>query len=140
MKKNRLLIVGIVVLLFAGVASIGNYLQWSSATQVSADIVTAREQWVRRGENSVNLDIKYPVGPDFLSGTVNLMVSDLEEEGKDGKINVYYLNKDPERVIPVSVLKGKQRAIPIIGAIGAALTVLGYFRRKKMQGSVLPAP
>ncbi len=139
MKKNLYLIVGIIVVLFSIVAFASNYLLWSSAPQVSAKILTAKEQWARRGENSVNLDIRYPVGADMLNGTVNMMVSDMEAEAKDGQIDVYYLRTDPGRVIPVSVLKGKLRAAPVIGAIGAVLVAFGYFRRKKVLASISPA-
>jgi uncharacterized beta-barrel protein YwiB (DUF1934 family) len=136
MKKHLLLIIGLVVLAFGGLAYTGNYLQWSSATKVTAKITSTKEQWVRRGENSVNVDIQYPVDGSDMSGTVNLVASTMEDAAKNNEIEVFYLNKNPERVIPVAVLRKKQRAVPVIVAVGAVLSTLGFLKGRKRTGKL----
>lgn len=135
MKKHLVLGIGIVVLAFAALSYGGNFLQWSDSTKVMAEVTSSKEQWVRRGEKSVNVDVRYPVAGDTMTGTVNLTASTMESAANDGKIEVFYMNKKPERVIPVAVLEKKQKAVPVMAAIGVLITALGAFRSFKGAAS-----
>ncbi len=131
MKKYLILGIGIIILAFAALSYAGNFLQWKDSTEVSASIEGSSEQWVRRGENSVNVEISYAVGDETMKGTVNLTATTMEQAANSGKIDVLYMNKKPERVIPVAVLDKKKRAVPVMAGIGVLVTLVGAVRAFK---------
>jgi hypothetical protein len=136
MKKNLILLIGIAILAFAVLAYAGNFLQWSSATQVTAKITNTTEQAIRKGENMVKLNVQYPVGNTLMTGTVTVTASTMGEAVNNNEIEVYYMNKKPERVVPVVVLKNKQKAVPILASVGVILTIVGFFLRvRKNSGA-----
>jgi hypothetical protein len=135
MKKHLVLGIGIFALAFAALSYGGNFLQWSDSTKVMAEITSSQEQWVRRGENSLNVGVRYPVAGETMTGTVNLMASTMEQAANGGKIEVFYMNKKPKRVIPVAVLEKKQKAVPVMAAIGVLITAVGAFRSFKGTAS-----
>jgi hypothetical protein len=140
MKKYLILGIGIFILAFTALSFAGNFLQWKDSTQVSAEITSSAEQWVRRGENSVNVEIRYPVGGETMNGTVNLTASTMEQTADNGKIDVLYMNNKPERVIPVAVLDKKKKAVPVMAGIGILVTLVGAFRAFKSPGPRTSAP
>ncbi len=93
--------------------------------QTTAKIVDAEKQWVRKGSGNINLEIRYYADRVLHKGTVSVSPSTFREGGGDNEIEVYYMKRKPGRVIPVAVLKGKQRDIHIICAVGSILTVIG---------------
>ena len=125
MKRNSILVVGLLILAFTVVGFFGNFVQWSGRETTTAKILNAERQWVRKGEGHINLDIEYQVADRTVRGTAEISPSDLPKSGDRAEIEVYYMKKKPERVIPVAVLDDKQRTIYITLAVGITLTVIG---------------
>jgi hypothetical protein len=125
MRKNLVLIIGIALLAFTVVGYFGNFVQWSDAEQTTATILNAEQQLVRRGAGHINLDIQYSVDGKPRNGTAQVAASRLQEATPEGELEVYYMRKQPDRVIPVSVLKDKQKAIYFTLGAGIILTLIG---------------
>ena len=129
--------IGIAVLVFSILGYFGNFVQWSDAQQTTATILNSDRQWLRHGAGNLNLDIQYYANMSLYSKTVSISPSNLQEG--EAKIQVYYMGKKPHRVIPVAVLKGKQKNIHITFAAGCILTVigivLGIVNKKKIISS-----
>jgi hypothetical protein len=126
---NLVLIAGTVLLAFSALGYLGNFVQWADAPQTTARVLNAEKQWLRRGGGNFNLDISYDVNATPRQGKVSISASTLEASCVDGKIEVYYMKSDPDRVIPVAVLKGKQQTIYITSVLGVILTVAGLILR-----------
>ncbi len=135
MKMNLVFIIGIALLAFSALAYYGNFVQWSSSTQVTATITSATEQWVRRGGGSVKVDIRYSAGGSAQSGNVTLSKSTMEDAANNGEIEVVYMNEEPERVIPAAVLKKKQKSVPFMAGAGVLLTIVGVGLSLRKKGA-----
>ena len=109
-------------------------MQWRNAKETTAKILSAEEQWVRRGSGNINLDIEYSVNGKMRRGTASVAPSRLKD-GNVTEINVYYMTNKPERVIPVDVLKTKQRDIYIAAIVGVGLTLLGVVLNRRKGSS-----
>ncbi len=125
MKNNLFLIIGIALLAFTTLGYFGNFVQWSDAQETTAKILSSEKQWLRRGEGNINLEIQYAVDGNPRNGTASVAASTLEEAATEDEIQVYYMKKNPNRVIPVAVLKGKQKTILYTLGSGILLTLIG---------------
>ena len=122
-------VTGLLLLAFASVGTYGNFLQWRNATETKARIINAEEQWLRRAPGNINLELEYSANGGLRRGRASVAPSRLKD-GKANEIEIYVMEDDPDRVIPVDVLKSKRMVVTIAGALGLLLTCLGFvFKR-----------
>jgi hypothetical protein len=126
---SKTLIVCILILAFGTLSIFGNYVQWTDAVKTSAEILTAKEQWVRRGSNYLKLQVRYDVDGKSVQGEVYAMPDDLGANSCDGGIDVVYKRKNPSDVISAAILQDKRRSIPWIICAGLVLTAVGLYRQ-----------
>ena len=135
MKKNLVLLIGIALLAFTALGYFGNFVQWRDAQRTTATILTAEQQRLRRGAGNINLDIQYSVDGVPRSRTVQVSPSTLDEAAQANEIEVLYMRKDPDRVIPVAVLTEKQKLIYITLGAGILLTIAGVVIRLRKRAA-----
>jgi hypothetical protein len=88
---------------------------------------------------NINVDLEYSVKARMHQGRASVDASRLEA-ASGNSLNVYYMEDDPDQMVPVDVLKSKQRFIIIAAALGTLLTVLGVAFKRRQVPSAAPAP
>jgi len=126
-RVSKTLVVGVLVLAFGALSIAGNYVQWAGAVRTRARILTAKEQWVRRGSNYLKLQVAYDVDGRSVTGEVYAMPDELSADAGDGGIDVVYKKESPSRVIAEATLQEKRKLIPWIISARTILTAAGLY-------------
>jgi hypothetical protein len=134
-----MLVSGLLLLAFAVLGFFGNFFRWQHAIETNAKIISAKEQWTRRAPGNINVELEYSVQGRIHRGRASVGASRLEAASGDS-LNVYYMEDDPDQMVPVDVLKSKQRFVIIAAALGTLLTVLGVAFKRRQDPSAAAAP
>jgi len=132
-KVSKTLIVGVLVLAYGVLSIFGNYVQWAGAVKAKAQILTAKEQWVRRGSDYLKLQVRYDVDGKPVTGEVYAFPSELDENSADGGIDVIYKKQRPTYVVSEATLQDKRKLIPWVISVGVLLVGIGLFRQFGMK-------
>src|SRR3954462_9670676 len=132
-RVSTTLVIGVLVLAFGVLSIFGNYVQWAGAVKTKAQILTAKEQWVRRGSDYLKLQVKYDANGRSVQGEVYAFPAELASIARDDGINVIYKKDNPTHVVSESTLQVKRKLIPWTISVGVILVAVGLFRHLAMK-------